>query len=118
MAFDPSTLKIGHPHLCEHANECPQSCPCAAGCYCKTRTCKARRTAFDPSTTNWQDLETPIGRAADRSVEELRRRVVQLETALGNISLIVSGSDVAPIYVKDIAVIVDEALRTDDRKKE
>ncbi len=25
--------------LCEHANEVPLGCPCAPGCYCKTRTC-------------------------------------------------------------------------------
>lgn len=26
--------------FCDHANEVPSSCPCAAGCYCKTRTCR------------------------------------------------------------------------------
>ncbi len=29
------------PLTCEHANECPVSCPCEDGCYCKTRTCKS-----------------------------------------------------------------------------
>lgn len=32
--------------FCEHANEVPQMCPCAAGCYCKTRTCAALHTAL------------------------------------------------------------------------
>lgn len=27
---------------CDHANECPQSCPCDAHCYCKSHTCKPR----------------------------------------------------------------------------
>lgn len=27
---------------CEHANECPQVCPCDVLCYCKGHTCKAR----------------------------------------------------------------------------
>lgn len=30
------------PWGCEHANECPQMCPCPPGCYCSTRTCKGR----------------------------------------------------------------------------
>jgi hypothetical protein len=75
--------------------------------------------AFDPLTTNWQDLETPIGRAADRSVEDLRRQVVRFEVALGNISLIVRNAYLAtpsdaPIIadLRDIRAIVDEALRT------
>jgi len=25
------------PLLCEHANECPASCPCPSGCYCRIR---------------------------------------------------------------------------------
>ena len=25
------------PLLCEHANECPATCPCPPGCYCRTR---------------------------------------------------------------------------------
>lgn len=29
-------------HLCEHANEVPQSCPCPDDCYCRTHTCKDR----------------------------------------------------------------------------
>ncbi len=29
-----------NPYHCEHPNEAPISCPCKAGCYCKTRTCK------------------------------------------------------------------------------
>lgn len=27
-------------HLCEHANEVPQSCPCPDDCYCRSHTCK------------------------------------------------------------------------------
>ena len=27
---------------CEHANECPQRCPCTFDCYCKEHTCKPR----------------------------------------------------------------------------
>ena len=27
---------------CEHANECPQACPCDAECYCREHTCKNR----------------------------------------------------------------------------
>lgn len=26
------------PQFCEHANECPNMCPCEASCYCKTHT--------------------------------------------------------------------------------
>jgi len=33
------------PAFCEHANECPARCPCKPGCYCKTRTCRARLTS-------------------------------------------------------------------------
>jgi hypothetical protein len=33
-------LEHPHPHLCEHANECPLTCPCPPACYCRTNTCK------------------------------------------------------------------------------
>lgn len=33
-------LEIDSPMFCEHANECPVSCPCPPNCYCKTHTCK------------------------------------------------------------------------------
>ena len=29
--------------FCNHANEVPQSCPCADNCYCKDNTCKHRQ---------------------------------------------------------------------------
>lgn len=29
---------------CEHANECPQTCPCPDDCYCKEHTCRPRGT--------------------------------------------------------------------------
>lgn len=29
-------------HLCEHANEVPQACPCPSDCYCRSHTCKPR----------------------------------------------------------------------------
>ena len=32
-----------NPHLCVHANECPATCPCKRGCYCKARTCDPRK---------------------------------------------------------------------------
>ena len=38
---------MGEPLLCEHANECPNVCPCEAGCYCRTRTC-VRAERYDP----------------------------------------------------------------------
>lgn len=28
--------------FCGHANEVPMSCPCGAGCYCRSHTCKGR----------------------------------------------------------------------------
>lgn len=34
-------MPLSPAFLCEHANECPQICPCTdSHCYCKTRTCK------------------------------------------------------------------------------
>lgn len=30
------------PIYCEHANECPQTCPCPPDCYCKDHSCKTR----------------------------------------------------------------------------
>lgn len=29
------------PVTCDHANECPQTCPCQPDCYCRGRTCPA-----------------------------------------------------------------------------
>lgn len=34
--------KSTSPLECEHANEVPSACPCDAGCYCKTHTCKEK----------------------------------------------------------------------------
>ena len=34
-----------NPLFCEHANEVPQTCPCAPDCYCKDRTCRYREAA-------------------------------------------------------------------------
>lgn len=35
-------MVIKGPWLCEHDNENPNVCPCAADCYCKSRTCKGK----------------------------------------------------------------------------
>jgi hypothetical protein len=32
----------GRAMMCDHANEVPLLCPCDAGCYCKSHTCKRR----------------------------------------------------------------------------
>lgn len=32
--------------FCEHANECPLTCPCPSGCYCKTHTCKGVKDVY------------------------------------------------------------------------
>lgn len=44
-------LDQDNPLFCEHANECPHTCPCAAGCYCKTRTCAGRNFVPRPTLT-------------------------------------------------------------------
>jgi hypothetical protein len=36
------------PMLCDHPNEAPNVCPCAPGCYCKTRTCAPVRKGRRP----------------------------------------------------------------------
>lgn len=32
-------LGSGEAMFCDHANECPNVCPCVDNCYCKGRTC-------------------------------------------------------------------------------
>lgn len=34
-----ATIKELNAMYCDHANEVPQACPCAANCYCKSNTC-------------------------------------------------------------------------------
>lgn len=36
------SIPEGSPVLCEHANECPATCPCGPECYCKSHTCKVK----------------------------------------------------------------------------
>lgn len=38
--YTGNTSAWGQAYMCNHANENPRFCPCAAGCYCKSHTCK------------------------------------------------------------------------------
>lgn len=38
--YTGTTSAWGQAYMCNHANENPNVCPCAAGCYCKSHTCK------------------------------------------------------------------------------
>jgi len=39
----PEVGMFGSPLFCEHANECPNICPCPPRCYCKAYSCSGRR---------------------------------------------------------------------------
>ena len=69
---------IGNPLACEHANECPQTCPCGPDCYCRDHTCKGvqeiRVLSIDDQTLTRQ-LATEL---ADAIVSVLRNRGVKL----------------------------------------
>jgi dCMP deaminase len=38
-AKPPPANTFTSPQFCDHANECPNICPCADDCYCKSNTC-------------------------------------------------------------------------------
>lgn len=51
------------PILCEHANECPNVCPCPPDCYCKFHTCAGlalQGLIMTRSQTNVLEPEAPL----------------------------------------------------------
>lgn len=42
---------------CDHANEVPTACPCAPGCYCKTRSCAVRAAPVTAAAATARVLE-------------------------------------------------------------
>lgn len=49
------------PLLCEHANECPATCPCQPGCYCRTRGSCIARMSLGADNDDPLDGEIDIG---------------------------------------------------------
>jgi hypothetical protein len=68
----PNIIPEGSPVLCEHANECPQTCPCEPGCYCKTHTCKPQIDAAPPAEPTREAVTIPVGGFARLIVERSR----------------------------------------------
>lgn len=54
--------------LCNHANECPNICPCEPDCYCKSNTCRPRGDAV----VLLNEPFVPHKRAAQETLELLR----------------------------------------------
>lgn len=64
-------MKEASAIFCEHANECPQVCPCTSDCYCRSHTCKGR------PTSEWVSPEAKEAELMVRAAQRVRgvRRV-------------------------------------------
>jgi len=74
------------PLSCEHANEVPAKCSCAADCYCKKHTCKNKVKRVN--TVNMSHVvEFDVDELTAGQIEKLQKQVRLLESKVGNLKV-------------------------------
>jgi hypothetical protein len=70
-----------NPLMCNHANECPQTCPCGPDCYCRDHTCRGCRGDAAQPTDRSIDraaIEEMANKFAEALIEAMRKRGVKV----------------------------------------
>lgn len=66
-------MTVGKPAMfCDHANECPVTCPCAPDCYCRSHTCRSESAAELRRRLGWPEL------SGEEKARNLRRNLEAL----------------------------------------
>lgn len=82
--MEPKPSVSNSPIFCNHANECPVSCPCDVDCYCKQHTCKPMK--YDDKYGNCRVIsQVPVRGPIEEPEELYEESIAQMRKWLSDI---------------------------------